>query len=211
MTLEAIWEMREENIYPRLFGHKSRGIFPLEHETFHRFGVVQIDPIWLHHGIIEFNPTEDRPSWLYVTSGHSNPYDDNSDFCDESVEFALAVTEPGDWAIRCLQSIMAFDKLLRVNHFPGKPPLDLYDRIPLHEPLNGDEKCILRRLMVTETAAYPGFDTPAGHVAIRSLTAITDTEWFFAKDGEKEAGVLVERLERSGHHPINDPWRASLL
>lgn len=212
MKLETIWEMREEEIYPRLFGPRSRGIFPLERNTFKRFSATRLDPRWLHHGVIEFAPTQDRASWVYVTSGHSNPYDFD-EHCDEvrdeaGVEFALAVTEPGDWAIRCLQSILAFDTLLRAGHYPGSEPLDLYDRIPLHEPLNGDPKCILRRLMVTEASAYPGFDTPVGKVAIKSLTAISDKEWELLRE---EGADLIKQLSDAGHHPINDPWRQSLL
>jgi hypothetical protein len=127
------------------------------------------------------------------------------------VEFALAVTEPGDWAIRCLQSILAFDTLLRAGHYAGNAPLDLHHRIPLHQPLNGDPKCILRRLMITEAADYPGFDTPAGKVKIRSLTAISEAEWAFAREGDAETDLLIEQLTRTGHHPVNNPWRTSVL
>src|SRR5262245_14809194 len=76
MNLEEIWRIREEEVYPTLFGTASRGIFPLSAGLFStRFQQREIDPLWLFVGVIEFGPIETRPYWLYVTSGHSNPWD----------------------------------------------------------------------------------------------------------------------------------------
>lgn len=76
MDLERVWKIREEEVYPALFGAVSRGIFPLTQQLFaDRFGQADIDPRWLFHGVFEFAPTANRPSWLYVTSGYSNPWE----------------------------------------------------------------------------------------------------------------------------------------
>src|SRR5262245_11321978 len=76
VDLEEVWRIREEDVYPRLFGPLRRGIFTLTHELFsRRFGPQQIDPRWLTMGVMEFAPTAARKSWLYVTSGYSNPWD----------------------------------------------------------------------------------------------------------------------------------------
>ena len=62
-----------------------------------------------------------RHSWLYITSGHSNPWEQSPAEFDTDresgagVEFTLATTEPGDWAIRTLQSMLAFDILLTAD------------------------------------------------------------------------------------------------
>ncbi len=77
MDVEEIWGIREEEIYPKLFGPVSRGIFPLTHELFSRFGGAEVDPRWLFLGVFEFAPTPERASWLYVTSGYSNPSEDD--------------------------------------------------------------------------------------------------------------------------------------
>jgi hypothetical protein len=82
MDLERVWQIREEEIYPTLFGPVSRGIFPLSQQLFaERFRQSDVDPRWLFCGVFEFAPTADRQSWLYVTSGYSNPWD------EESVDF----------------------------------------------------------------------------------------------------------------------------
>src|SRR5262245_7132167 len=67
---EHVWEHREEVLYPSLFGHISRGIFPIQAEMItETFKQATFDPRWLHYGVIEFAPTQSRSSWLYVTSG----------------------------------------------------------------------------------------------------------------------------------------------
>ena len=62
--LEEVWRIREEEVYPRLFGRASRGIFVLDRDTFEAFGVTDLDPRWLSYGVFEFAPTESRRSWL---------------------------------------------------------------------------------------------------------------------------------------------------
>ena len=36
MDLEEVWRLREEEVYPKLFGPLGRGIFPLTQELFNR-------------------------------------------------------------------------------------------------------------------------------------------------------------------------------
>jgi hypothetical protein len=64
-SLEEVWTYREETVYSKLFGASSRGIFPLEFEMFERiFDIQDVDPRWLHLGVMEFKPTPSRDSWL---------------------------------------------------------------------------------------------------------------------------------------------------
>ncbi|TIW07250.1 MAG: suppressor of fused domain protein, partial [Mesorhizobium sp.] len=54
MDLEEVWRIREEKIYPTLFGGEQRGIFTLSSELFaQRFGVKEIDPTWPFYGVFE--------------------------------------------------------------------------------------------------------------------------------------------------------------
>ena len=217
MDLEDVWRIREEEVYPSLFGARVRGIFPLQVEMFTgQFGQSNVDPRWLHYGVFEFAPTETRHSWLYVTSGHSNPWDQSpEEFDPESesgvgVEFTLATTEAGDWAIRTLQSMLAFDILLWAGRFPGKEYLGLNDRIPLRAPLNGDPACVLRNLIMTEPEGIPaGFQLPSGKVLLTGFTAISDDELKEAKQSGSPG--LIDRLRLADFHPVNDPRRRSLV
>jgi len=126
------------------------------------------------------------------------------------VEFTLAATEAGDWAIRTLQSMMGFDILLGAGRFPGKQYLGLNDRIPLGAPLNGDPACVLRNLVMTEPEGIPTeFRLPSGKVLLTGFTAISDEELREAK--QSGCPGLIDRLRVAGFHPVNDPHRRSLV
>ena len=47
VNLEDVWTIREEEIYPKLFGQVSRGIFPPTQQPFSRLGEAEVDPRWL--------------------------------------------------------------------------------------------------------------------------------------------------------------------
>ncbi|NEX93207.1 suppressor of fused domain protein [Caulobacter sp. 17J65-9] len=217
MDLEAVWEMRETQVYPDLFGPKSRGIFALSPQLFaERFRQGDIDPRWITHGVFEFAPTPERASWLYVTSGLSNPWEQEPEDWDPAgpsgagVEFVLQVTRPGDWAVRMLQNMLAFELLLRAGRYPKGAPLAPDDRIPLREPLDGRPACRIRHLVVTQAEGVaPGFALPSGQVRLLGFTGLTDDELAFAQHNGSPA--LIERLRRAGFHPVTDPVRPSLI
>ena len=215
--LEEVWRIREEEAYPRLFGSHGRGIFVLSDSLFReRFKQVAVDPRWLFCGAIEFGPTAERPSWVYVTSGHSNPWEseqgaDNSEEpYDAGVELLLETTEQGEWAIRTLLNLLAFDLLLCAGCYPGKPPFTPGDRIPLRAPINGDEACLIRNVLVTHAPdRWPGFAVPSGFVRLLTLTGATDAEIAYAKATSTDR--LVEALRVANCYPVTNTGRASLL
>lgn len=73
--LEEVWGQREETIYGQLFGDKGKGIYVLDSDIFlKRFKQESLDPRWLHYGIFQCPPNTNRKTWLYVSSGMSNPW-----------------------------------------------------------------------------------------------------------------------------------------
>lgn len=217
MDLEEVWRIREEEVYPSLFGSVERGIFPLTQELFSkRFGQSDVDPRWLVHGVLEFAPTPGRPSWLYATSGYSNPWEEEPDQYDANgesgsgVEFTFEVSEQGDWAIEALQSMLAFDILLGVGRFPGAERFSLHDRIPLRGPINGNDNCLIRNLVLVERENGPQeFALPSGEVILVGFTGITDTELAFAK--ARGTPALLDKLRLNGAHPVTNPSRGSVI
>jgi len=217
MDLEEIWRLREEEVYPKLFGPVGRGIFPLTQDLFaRRFDQLDVDPRWLFLGVFEFPPTADRNSWIYVTSGYSNPWElepDAYDAAGESgsgVEFTFAVSEQGDWAIETLQAMLAFDLLLAAGRFPSGRPLSVHDRVPLRGPVNGKPDCEIRNVVLVEREDGPKeFCLPSGKVILLGFTGVTDAELAFAKSDGSPA--LIDRLRQAGYHPITNPNRKSLL
>ncbi|CDX19528.1 conserved hypothetical protein [Mesorhizobium sp. ORS 3324] len=217
MDFEEVWRIREEDIYPTLFGGERRGIFTLPPELFgQKFGIAEVDPRWLFYGVFEHAPTPERPYWLYVTSGHSNPWEQEEEAYDPGgesgagIEFILASTERGDWAIRCLQNLLAFDLLLGAGHFGGRGPLGEGDRIPLRSPINGVESCLVRNVVVSRASSLPlGFTLPSGKVELLAFVGTTDSELDFAKAKGNDA--LITRLRSSGFFPVIDPQRQSVV
>lgn len=191
--------------------------FTLPQELFGEvFGQINIDPRWLHLGVVEFAPTPSRPSWLYVTSGYSNPWEQEPSLYDPhgesgaGVEFTFSVSEQGDWAIQVLQRMLAFDLLLGAGRFPGRDRLALHDRIPFRGPINGAADCELRNLVLVECEDGPKeFGLPSGEVILVGFTGMTDAELAFAK--VHGSGALLNQLRAAGYHPITNPHRTSLV
>jgi hypothetical protein len=217
MDLEEVWRIREEEVYPSFFGQPTKGIYPLSHEIFsQRFRQNEIDPRWLTYGVIQFSPTETRNSWLYVTSGHSNPWEQEPHSYDPTsesgagIEFVLMSTEQGDWAIRALQNMLAFDLLLGAGRFPNGKPLSFQDRIPLREPINGKSDCEIRNLILTEPKDIPReFALPSGKVMFGMFVGITDSELAFAKANGSHS--VIDKLQQAGQYPATNPLRNSLV
>lgn len=216
MDLEDVWEFREQQLYPSLFGPGGRGIFPLTRQLFaDRFKVTSIDMMWEFFGVFEFAPTETRNSWLYVTSGLSNPWeDDASEFNPKTpsgygAEFYLNVTEQGDWAIQTLQNMLALFLVLNDGLIPNGAPYKLHDRVPLNGPINGKPECQIRHLLLEKAVGVPeGFELPSGDAIFAGFSGITDAEQQFAK--ANGSAPLSDLLRAAGALQITDPHRASI-
>jgi hypothetical protein len=74
---ERVWEFREEQLYPQLFGSSNtEGIYVLSFERFkERFRTDRVDPRWLHHGVLRFGSLKESGTQKFVTSGLSNSWE----------------------------------------------------------------------------------------------------------------------------------------
>lgn len=212
MDLESVWTYREEVIYPEIFGSLSRGIFPLSQTYFQPFPNAEIDPRWMHYGVFEFAPTEKRESWQYVTSGHSNPWDTPPDeyrpdaTSGAGVEFSIETQENGDWAIRFLLRMLAFDLLLSSGQFGERPPLSLHDRIPLGGPVDGNAGTPVTHVILHAPESYPNsFQLPSSKVEILQFIGVTDEECDLARSEAFDA--LRAKLLSEGNFPATDLHR----
>ena len=98
--LERSWAQREESVYPRVFGPLEPSIAPLEVALFRdMFGQSTVDPRWLHVGVMVAPPSGERRSWVYVSSGLSNPWDAEAPdtFSGLGCEFVLQTMDRADW------------------------------------------------------------------------------------------------------------------
>ena len=213
---EQIWEYREEDLYPTLFGQKRRGIFVLTAEIFTQgFKQASYDPRWLSYGVIEFEPTDDRDSWLYATSGASNPWNADAssyhlqDYSGFGAELVFEVTEQSQWAIVVLQRLLAFNILLTIGRYGEAPALDYGHRIPLRQPLDG-KNSQLTDIVISKPAHYPdSFKLKSGQVDFLHAVGITATERDYAQAHSSEK--LLQQLKSASAAPVTDAARETII
>ena len=211
---EAIWEQREAREYPRRFGAvDDHEILVITPDTFADFGDVEIDPRWLHHGLFEYPPTPGRPTWLYVTSGLSNPWHDDTFSPDGDsglgMEFVLETPQRAPWAMDLVARILAFQLLVAAGHYGDRPLVDAWDRFPPGPPCDGTDSAITALIVVPGEGLDSPIQLPSGRVDLLRLLGITRDEHAFAKaDG---TDVLLAALRAKGHDRVTDPRRGSVL
>ncbi len=214
-NLDSVWAQREEVIYPELFGEVERGIFPLGIDLFANWK-ADPDPRWLHHGVFEFAPTSARATWLYVTSGTSNPWDiepadfDPEEYSGIGTELVLEAPAQADWAVSALQRLLAYNLLL-VHGRLGEPrALDYGARVPLGGPINGDSSSQLLYVAIGKPGHYPcSFSLDSGIVDFLHLVGITEQERDLAKS--TSTAELLSLLQAGGAYPHTDPSRMSIV
>jgi len=212
-ALEEVWEQREEVVYPRLFGPKERGIFVLDFDIFLKtFKEESVDPRWLHYGVLEHGPT-DRGTYIYVTSGASNPWEiEPEDFAKQEfsgfgTELVLETRQSADWPIVVLQRLLAFNILLVHGRYGESQPLDYGQRVPLGGSLVPGSA--LTHLLITPPDTYEAqFSLASGKVDLLHVVGITERERDYGKTNGSAA--LLELLRSHGAFPITDPNRTCL-
>ena len=211
--LERVWEYRESSLYPRLFGSESRGIFVIPYDLFSKtFGQADVDPRWLHYGVFEYAPTSTRSSWIYVTSGMSTPWEatepDPSAVSGFGCEFTLESSVQGDWAIRRLWQLMAYQILLLHGRYPGRVPVAIFDRLPLKSPI-WDKESEVQLLMIAPADETSGTQKlESGSFELLRVVGITDKEAAFARSNGGDA--LLDLLRCQSAFPVTDPARCSV-
>ena len=209
--LESVWALREEEMYPALFGPESRGIFVLDPADFANFG-AQCDPRWLFLGVFEFAPTPTRQSWVYVTSGGSTPWEQKpedygaEEFSWLGFELMIETAVPGEWAIRLLKRLFAFQVLLEHDHFGDKPGLSMGARFPIRQPIDGADSALSFVVVTAPRCVGLMQSLPSGKFGFLEVVGVAESEIAFAKTHGTE--VLVERLIAAGAAPVTDVGRA---
>ncbi|MCD6027400.1 MAG: hypothetical protein K0R08_1919 [Solimicrobium sp.] len=217
-SLEAVWEYREEKLYPDLFGKCQEDIFTLTPDIFTEVFFQDpktIDPRWLHLGILAFAPTIDRESWLYVTSGGSTPWDSEpedynpNEYSGLGAEFVIETPDQAAWPIFTLQRVLAYHVLLHSGCYGEMPPLNYTHRIPCGGPINGEPECALRFIAIAKPFHYPRtVQLESGKFNFLHLVGITEAERDYAQ--ENGTNKLLSLLKSQGACPVTNPYRKEI-
>lgn len=209
-----VWEYREDDLYPSLFGPKRHGVFVIKESLFTRiFHQKKMERRWRHHGVFEFEPTPARPSWLYVTSGMSNDWDsrysDSSKPSGMGCEFVMETPQKAPWAIFRLMHVMAFQILLAQGRLSSSKMLGDYDRLPLGGSIRTEPSALTHLMLAPPSGFARRALLESGPFEFTQLVGITDAEDAFARS--HDGAQLVEILEPGGGFPVTNPERQSLV
>lgn len=211
---ESVWSLREDRVYPQLFGDLGAGVHVAGPAVFERFRGTP-HPGWQNNGVFSCPPGPQRDSWLYVTSGLSNPWNlqqpgrDPTGFSGLGFELVVESSAPAGWAVPLLHNLMAYELLVAVGTWPGAELLEYGNRVPLGASITPEFDSAIRWLLVEQPGHYPSaFDLPSGRVDLFHLVGATDAEVELARQTDQQ--MLVALLQQGGAYPRTDAQRASL-
>jgi len=216
-SIETVWAYREETLYPTLFGEASPGIYVLDASDFtEALRQETYDPRWLHLGVFECKPTATRPSWLYVTSGGSTPWEvepeeyDPEQYSWLGVELVIETPTQNTWAIRLLLRLLAYQVCLCHGRFGDVAPLDYGHRIPIRGPIDPTSNSVLTHTIIVQPHHYPSMaQLDSGRFDFLHIVGVSETECDYAKQTSTDA--LNQLLQQHGAAPITDPNRSSVI
>lgn len=211
--LEKSWEQREEKVYKELFGDLGSGIYPLDADIFTKnFNQESCDPRWLNYGVFKSPPNGDRKTWLYVSSGMSNPWetDEPEEYSGFGTEFVLETHEDADWAINMVRILIAYNILLAHGKMGDFPMLDYGHRVPFKIIRENDAEPVLTHVMLVKPVHYEKtFKLISGDVDFLHMIGITGPEYEYSKENSSEE--LFDVLKKDGVYPITDRDRTSTI
>lgn len=207
---QEAWEQRDNVLYPKALGGNGDGsIITIPHAAFAQMGVEQIDPRWLHCGVLTFPPTAKRDAFTFVTSGLSNAWDDDrpdpKSISGLGLEFRIDSISDEHWIKDVLLRLSAMQLLIGARRLSGARLLGHGDRIRVGAETFG-EGSAMTTLLATKVAA---FALPSGTFEMIQLFAITDRERELAATRGAEA-LVAALLERTTY-PVNNIARRSAV
>ncbi|MFM1873713.1 MAG: hypothetical protein RL398_3135 [Planctomycetota bacterium] len=212
--LEQVWTERDERVYRSLFGDLGKGPYVAGDRPYHQFN-KPAHPGWLHHAVFACPPNAERDTWLYVTSGLSNPWNlseperDPTGFSGVGFELVIETPTEAPWAVPLLHNLMAYELLVAVGTYEGQQLFEYGNRVPLNAAIDGEGGSAIRWLLIEQPKHYPSaFELPSGRVDLFHLVGATDEEVKFARQTNQD--MLVALLQREGAHPATDAGRKSL-
>lgn len=207
---EETWRYRETVLYPEQLGGTSDGsIVTIPYAAFAQMGVEQVDPRWLHCGVLTFAPTAWRSSFTFVTSGLSNAWDTDRPHALSlsGLGIELRIDNPSDehWVKDVLLRLSAMQLLIGAGRVTGARVLGHGDLVKVGAETFGAES-EMTSLLATKVA---DLRLVSGRFEMIQLFAITDAErQLVATQG---VDVLLAVLRRDTTYPINDLARRSVV
>lgn len=207
---EETWRYRDEVLYPQVLGRNNNGsIITIPYIAFAQLGVEQVDPRWLHCGVLTFPPAAEGTGFTFVTSGLSNAWDDDGpDSASVSglgIELRIDTIADEHWATDVLLRLAAMQLLIGAGRFTGARLVADGDRITVGAETFGGRSSMMALLATKDT----DLRLPSGGFELIRLFAISDAEREYASTHGAES--LVVALREKTTYPVSDLARQSVL
>lgn len=210
----SIWANREDVVYLKLFGELNDA-FKIMPDVFESgFGLSVEEEFWLAHAVLEYKPTEKRKSWLYVTSGLSNPVGQDPSSLDEKgysglgFEMLIETKEQCHWPVHLLHDLTAYQVLVACSKIEGEV-FDFDQVVPIGKILPESNLAHVVILESVDGCSYPpGFLLESGGVDLFVLFGMTDDEVITISS--KEPSDLISKYQELEGFPIIDVHRKSV-
>lgn len=200
----SVWADREDRLYPELMGcdpEDRPALYTLPEELFQRLGLKEIEPWWLHHGVLEYPPNAAAGRlgiWTYMTTGLSNPWGVRPEEAkrDEpsglGLELMMRTESQAPWAISVLQWLCAMQILQGMGRVQGELVQDGMI-IPLGAPVDpqSPETPIRYLVLVHFDANRTRFQLASGWFELLLAVGVEeeDRNRMLSDDGEHLVGV----------------------
>lgn len=215
MTKENDWfektlRYRDTVLYPEHLGGGSTGtIITIPYDAFAQMGAQEVDPRWLHCGVLVFPPTPERRNFTFLTSGLSSAWDDDepdpASVSGLGIELRIDTASDEHWAKDVLLRLSAMQLLVGAGRLAGARLLGHGDRVRVSAETFG-EGSPMTSLLATEVA---DLELPSGTFRLIQMYAITDAERQLATAQGTEA--LLTPLREQTTYPVSNIMRHSIL
>lgn len=169
-------EYREENIYKKIFKNFPDTIItPKKSNEIAIWWEIVLQNCW---GVFEISPTVEQPYWTYITSGLSNPFEENNLDDDVSwywIELMIRTQSKSNWAVTLLWNLMWYiGKTWNI--------FDQNHRMPLNSSINGKESILDTVIFSFLEEFQEPFKLSSWWFNILSVFWISENEYLFAKE-----------------------------
>ena len=207
---EETWRYRDYVLYPQQFRSNTDGlIITIPSLAFAQLGVEEIDPRWLHCGVLKFRLPGERAGVACVTSGLSNAWDDERPDAESisglGIELRIDNAADEDWAVDVLLRLAAMQLLIGAGRLPGARLLGHGDRVRVGADTFGNGSS-MTSLLATKVV---DLQLASGTFQMIRLFAITGAERELGSQRGAEALIAVLRERTS--YPVNNIARQSVV
>jgi hypothetical protein len=158
--------------------------------------------------ILTYAPDPQRPYWLYVTSGLSNPWyqEEPDEVSGFGYELLMKAPMQAEWPAQVLRTMAFYIFNHAAQLSPGM-------RVALNGPVSVHTPSDLVNLFIwyADEAPDAWYQLPSGGFGVFSAIGITDDECDFAERVTAGTWCIQEVLRQLGFGQITDPNRKSVM